>query len=172
MLSSELCTPSIKFLSPSNCLILLLFTWFVSSKCDVAHNDDGSCKIFPPLFCFLLDNPTYGKSHYIQQISSKRYRCPDIAFIGRGNDFPLSPHDRDCVSHILRYYLFPLCSVMFWRSLFVLLFFFLRPLCVLFSDSDYPFLIFKLFFEDPTWLWNVEQPTTTTKYCFFTLICA
>lgn len=91
MLSSELCTPSIKFLSPPNCLILLLFTWFVSSICDVAHNDDGSCNIFPPLFCFLLDNPTYGKSHYIQQISSKRYRCPDIAFIGRGNDFPLSP---------------------------------------------------------------------------------
>ena len=101
MLLSELCTPSIKFLSPSNCLILLLFTRFVSSTCDVAHNDDGSCKIFPPLFCFLLDNPTYGKSHYIQQISSKRYRCPDIAFIGRGNDFPLSPTRQGlCITYV------------------------------------------------------------------------
>ena len=38
------------------------------------HNDNGTRKITPPVF-FLVDYPLMK--------TSKRYSCPDVAFIGR-----------------------------------------------------------------------------------------
>jgi len=62
--------------------VIVFLSVFVNSSCNVGHNDDGICKIVSSVFCF----PASGKLNYIHQITPKRQRCPDVAFIGRSND--------------------------------------------------------------------------------------
>ena len=54
-------------------------------------SDDGICKIASLVFCFLLYSPVSGIFNYINQITSERQRCPDVAFISR-NRVPCYTH--------------------------------------------------------------------------------
>ena len=55
--------------------MFVFFSVFVTSSCDVVHNDDGICKIASPMFGFLVDSPSFGISNHKHQVTSKRQRC-------------------------------------------------------------------------------------------------
>jgi hypothetical protein len=60
---------------------------FVTTSCDIRHNDDGICKIPSLVFCSLVDSSTSVILNYIHQITSKRPKCPDVAFIYRSKEY-------------------------------------------------------------------------------------
>ena len=64
-------------------LWLVFLSVFVNFACDVRHNDDVICKIVSPVFCLIDDYQTSEISNHIHQVTSKRQRCADIAFIDR-----------------------------------------------------------------------------------------
>ena len=58
---------------------------------DVRYNDDSICRSISLIFLFLVDNLASGKGNSINnQITSKRQRCPDLAFIYRNKEYRLT----------------------------------------------------------------------------------
>ena len=76
------------------------------------HNDDGICKITSPLFCF-LDGFASERSNFIHQITSKRYRCPDVIFITEVKSTTLQAA-RGRFKVILGYELVSLLKTLLW----------------------------------------------------------
>lgn len=120
MLLSELCTPSIKFLSPvqptsiSNCLIFLLFTRFLSLRHVMSHTMVTvvvrfchSYFVFLSITQHMTNNIIFSKYHQSDKDVQMNQLSAEIKTI------PSTPLDRDCISHMLMYYLSPLCSLMF-----------------------------------------------------------
>jgi len=44
--------------------VIVFMSVFVTSSCDVGHNDVSICKIASPVFCFLVDSPASGILNY------------------------------------------------------------------------------------------------------------
>ena len=72
---------------------LSLVMWYL-------HTDDVICKITSPLFCFLVDSFASERSNFIHQITSKRYRCPDVIFIYRSKEYYSTGRQGTLQSHL------------------------------------------------------------------------
>ena len=65
------------------CLLKHVYSHFVTSSCDVRHNDDGICQIASLVSSIPVDSPVNGTLNFIHRIISKQQRCPCVVCIVR-----------------------------------------------------------------------------------------